>query len=94
MPTLNPAQRYQIEHDIRLDATNKVIALGIGCSLSTIEREIGRCGPKAMYRATVAQAHRDRCGQISAANHPTISPETWELACEQVSKELARTSHS
>lgn len=86
MPTLNPAQRYQIEHDIRLGATNKFIALGIGCSLSTIEREIGRCGPKAMYRATVAQAHRDRCGQISAANHPTISPETWELACEQVSK--------
>ena len=86
MPPLNPAQRYQIEHDIRLGATNKVIALGIGCSLSTIEREIGRCGPKAMYRATVAQAHRDRCGQISAANHPTISPETWELACEQVSK--------
>jgi IS30 family transposase len=41
MPPLNPAQRYQIEHDIRLGATNKVIALGIGCSLSTIEREIG-----------------------------------------------------
>lgn len=86
MPPLNPLQRYQIEHDIRLGATNEVIARGVGCSLSTIEREIGRCGPKVMYRASAAQAHRYRCGQSSAANHPTIAPETWELACEQVSK--------
>lgn len=77
MPPLTQTQRYQIAHDIRLGISNARIAIGIGCSCRTIEREVSRCGGRARYDAKDAQAHRHRCVQKSAANHPTIPETVW-----------------
>ena len=51
MAPLTEAQRYQIEHDIRLGLDNQMIATGVGCSGRTIEREVSRCGGRVPYRA-------------------------------------------
>ena len=71
------AQRYQIEHDIRLGMSNGRIATGIGCSCRTIEYEVSRCGGRARYRAAIAQSDRESCALNSAANHPTILEKVW-----------------
>ena len=47
MPPLTETQRYQIEHDIKLGLSNKLIAKGVGFSVRTIERELSRCGGRA-----------------------------------------------
>lgn len=100
MPPLTEAQRYQIEHDIRLGLDNGAIAIGVGCCSRTIERELGRCGGRARYRAADAQADRQRCALNSAANHPTVPVELWppieaailrKLSPEQAIKELKLT---
>ena len=39
MLPLTEAQRYQIEHDIRLGLNNGAIAIGVGSCRLTIERE-------------------------------------------------------
>jgi IS30 family transposase len=97
MPPLTEVQRYQIEHDIRRGLKNGAIAVGVGCCQRTIERELGRCGGRDRYRAEDAQADRERCGRISAANHPTVAAELWppieaailrKLSPEQAIKEL------
>lgn len=77
MKPLTEAQRYQIEHDIRLGLNNKRIAIALGRTCRTIEREVSRCGCRARYRAADAQAHRERCVQNSASNHPTIATADW-----------------
>lgn len=81
MPPLTEAQRYQIEHDIRLGMSNGRIATGMGCSRRTIEYEVSRCGGRSLYRAAAAQSHRKRCAQASVANHRTIPEAVW-LAME------------
>lgn len=97
MAPLTEAQRYQIEHDIRLGLDNQMIATGVGCSRRTIEREVSRCGGRVPYRAEHAQVHRRRCALNSAANHPTVPAELWppieaailrKLSPEQVVQEL------
>jgi transposase, IS30 family len=89
MPPLTHTQRYQIAHDIRLGLHNKVIAKGIGCSTRTIEREVKRCGSRAHYCADLASADRARCGQNSAANHPTIPAADWALIEAQIQRKLS-----
>jgi transposase, IS30 family len=100
MPPLTETQRYQIEHDIRLGLDNGAIAIGVGFCRRTIERELSRCGGRARYRAEDAQTDRQRCGRISAANHPTVPAELWppieaailrKLSPEQSIKELKLT---
>lgn len=77
MPPLTETQRYQIEHDLRLGLNTSTIALGVGCSRRTIERELNRCGGRSHYSATRAQADRRRCASNSARNHPTLAVECW-----------------
>lgn len=89
MPPLTQTQRYQIEHDIRLGLDNKDIARAIGYSKRTVEREIKRCGGRAHYKAELAQAHRQCCAQISAANHPTVLASDWTLIEEQIRRKLS-----
>lgn len=102
MLPLTYAARYQIQHDIRLGMSNAKIALALGYTSRTIEREIARCGCRQAYRADVAEQHRQRCAQNSAANHPTIAPAIWALvgqglrrqdSPEQILQGLALTSH-
>lgn len=102
MPPLTYTLRYQIEHDIRLGLPNKQIALALGYTTRTIEREIQRCGRRQNYQADVAEQHRRRCAQNSAANHPTIAPGIWALVAhglarqdspEQIVRGLALTAH-
>jgi IS30 family transposase len=87
MPPLTYALRYQIEHDIRLGLTNDKIAFALGYSARTVEREIQRCGCRGIYKADVAEQHRQRCAQISAANHPTVTPGVWELVGHGLQKQ-------
>ena len=86
MPPLTLTQRYQIEHDLRLGMSNGQIATGIGCSRRTIEREVARCDGRKGYRAEDAQADRRRCGQNSAANHPTILETVWKSLEDAVAR--------
>jgi IS30 family transposase len=87
MPPLTYALRYQIEHDIRLGLTNNKIAFALGYSVRTVEREIQRCGCRGTYKAAVAEQHRQRCAQNSAANHPTVEPGVWELVGHGLQKQ-------
>ena len=89
MPPLTETQRYQIEHDIRLGLSNKLIAKALGCSVRTVEREMRRCGDRARYRATDAQAHRRQCARNSAANHPTIPETVWIPIEEAIRRKLS-----
>ena len=79
MRPLTLLQRYQIEHDIRLGFSNKLIAQALGCSVRTIERELMRCPElsRAHYSATHAEMHRTSCRANSAANHRTVPAEVW-----------------
>jgi len=97
MKPLTEVQRYQIDHDIRLGLSNERIAVAVGRSCRTIEREVSRCGCRAQYRAADAQAHRQRCARNSADNHPTIAETDWapieaairrKLSPEQALQEL------
>lgn len=87
MPPLTYVQRYHIEHDIKLGLPNHKIALAIGYSTRTVEREIQRCGDRLSYRADAAEQHRKGCAQNSAANHPTIAPSVWALVGHGLQKQ-------
>ena len=79
MPYLTEVQRYQIEHDIRAGLSNARIAHLLDCSERTVEREIARCGKRGDYRAQQAQMARKRCAARSAANHPVIADDMWQV---------------
>ena len=89
MKPLTETQRYQIEHDIRLGFSNELIAIGVGFSRRTIEREVSRCGGRTHYRAEDAQTHRRRCAQTSAANHVTIPETVWVPIEDAIRRKLS-----
>jgi transposase, IS30 family len=89
MPPLTETQRYQIEHDVRLGLPTHTIAIGIGCSRRTIERELNRCGGRAHYSATRAQTDRRRCASNSARNHPTIAAAHWQALEALIRRKLS-----
>jgi transposase, IS30 family len=70
--------RYQIAHDLRAGLTNARVAELAGIAPRRLDREIARCGGRRHYDAEKADAHRRTCGQVSAANHPTINCLEWQ----------------
>lgn len=96
MPRITLELRYQIARDIRAGFTNVRLAGLAGISLRRLDREIARCGGRRHYDAEKAEAHRHACGQLSAANHPTINCFEWQKieACVATrhSPEQARAS--
>jgi transposase, IS30 family len=103
MPPLTYLARYQVQHDIRQGLSNAKIALALGYSTRTIEREISRCGGRRTYQADAAEQHRQQCIQNSAANHPTVNPAVWVLvnhgltrqdSPEQIVRGLALSAHT
>lgn len=87
MPPLTYAIRYQIQHDIRLGLSNAKIALALGYTTRTVEREIQRCGNRRTYSADTAQMDRKRCAQNSAANHPVIEAQVWQVVSRGLMKQ-------
>lgn len=79
MKHLTAADRGKIEVLLQEQYTNKEIAIKLGCSPSTISREVRRGTDAGTYRAWVAQtdyeAKRKNCRQIPKLDHPA----NWRL---------------
>jgi hypothetical protein len=84
MTHLTTTERYQIEHDLRLNLSSAKIAQALGRSVRTIQREIACNGGRSHYLAESACLRRRQRAAKSAANHPMVADADWDKVLSHV----------
>lgn len=84
---LNQQQRYQIEKQLALKKSIRVIAEILGIHRSTLYRELHRGKAGKKYNAIVAHERSLKRRAKSAANHKCHSKEVWQVVKQQLKEE-------